>query len=134
MEQAATKRRITANAKFTLRFNLGAGKNFQKWKLVYPSGIVKYFVPNEVSLVLSGCKLRNSPATSKKIFDGADKTVCAWIEADTAVVLKKVAVVVGVPILFNPRICPNWQVAGESSDNARFKTIMTTGSKLYAIA
>lgn len=134
MEQTTVKRRLTAKAKFILRFNLGAGKNHQKWKLTYPSGTVKYFEPNEVTIVLSNCKLRNSPATSKKIFGGGEKVVCAWIEADGADVLKNLAVVSGVLIGFNPRICPNWQVDGENGDNAKFKTIMTTGRKLYAVA
>lgn len=123
-----------AKDRYILRFNLGAGPHFQKWKLTHPSGSVKYYDPSDYTIVLTGCKLRNSPATATKIFKGDNKTVCAWIEAEMALVMPIVPVQVGVLISFNPRICPNWQVEGESADNAVYKTIISSGRKLFAVA
>lgn len=121
------------STKFLVRFNLGAGVNFMKWKLTYPSGYARYFDPATHSILLTGCKLRNSPATALKIFNGQNKTVCAWIEADSFEVRKTVSEVTGTPVMYNPRVCPNWVADDMNADNKRFKSIVTTGRRLTAI-
>ena len=62
-----------------VRFNLGAGKNFMKWKIERPDGIISYHSPKEVQLVMAGCVLKNQKTTALKIFKGANKTLCSWI-------------------------------------------------------
>ena len=117
-----------------LRFHMGAGANYLKWKLTDPSGRSVFKSPDEVTMVLTNCRLRNAPSTAAKIYQGGNKSVCAWIEADLVVVIPKVALQIGVPLLYNPRVCPFWQVEGANGDNERFKTVMTSGRRLYAMA
>lgn len=68
-------------SKIQVRFHLGAGKNFMKWQ-VKEDGRVSYFDPETTNLVLINAKLRNQIETAKKINQGANKTVCAWVECD----------------------------------------------------
>lgn len=63
-----------------VRFNLGRGTNYEKWKITYPDKSVKYFEPSEVIIIMKDCFLRNQKGTSTKIYDGDNKTVCAWVE------------------------------------------------------
>jgi len=56
-----------------IRFNLGRGKNFMKWKIQYPNGEIEYHNPTDVQLLMHDCTLKNRKKTAQKIFDGAKK-------------------------------------------------------------
>ena len=59
-----------------VRFNLGRGPNYLKWKVSYPNGEVMYYYPTGVQLTMKGCTLKNSKSTAQKIFRGeSNKTV-----------------------------------------------------------
>lgn len=125
--------------KFKVRFNLGRGENFMKWKVTSPEGSVNYYDPDHNTLVMNGCKLRNSPATAQKIHDGANKTVCAWIEADYVKVEQgefQLLWNVDKEIRFNPREQPNWIHVGEiqSIDNKNIDLIISQGRRLWDVA
>ena len=66
---------------YKVRFHLGAGENFMKWQVKSPDGTVKFYKPEEVGILMTGCFLRNQKGTAEKIHAGANKTVCAWVEA-----------------------------------------------------
>ena len=68
--------------KIKVRFNLGRGENYMKWKVEYPNGWSKYFAPTENQLILKGCQLKNSRTTAMKILNGQHKVVCAWVLCD----------------------------------------------------
>ena len=55
------------STKIKVRFNLGRGKNYMKWKVQYPSGNVEYFNPSDVQLILKNCQLKNNRKTAEKI-------------------------------------------------------------------
>ena len=91
-----------------VRFNLGRGKNFMKWKVTYPDR-VEYYSPNDVQLVMTDCVFKNYKKVAKKIFDGGEKVVCAWI------LCKNIEVYSGkwfkdesMRVRYNPRVQPNW--------------------------
>ena len=67
---------------YQLRFNLGRGDRYMKWKVTYPSGAVRYFEPSEVTIIMQNCKLINKKESALRIFNGANKYVVAWVEAD----------------------------------------------------
>jgi len=101
-----------------VRFNLGRGKNYLKWKVTHPDGDVIYYSPDEVQLVMTECTFKNHKSTAQKIFDGAHKTVCAWI------LCKDIKIYTGKPITdesrrvrYNPRVQPNWIFDGQIMDN-----------------
>jgi hypothetical protein len=116
-----------------VRFNLGRGANYKKWKIIYPEGLIVYHNPNEVQLILKTCRLINQKNQSKKIFDGANKSVCAWV------LCEEIEIHYGKPfnvsdnpeIRFNPRIKPNWVVDGVESDNLLIREVVTDENKLY---
>ena len=75
-------------SKYKIRFNLGRGENYLKWKITSPNGDVNNYEPTEVCLHMENCKLVNQKGSAQKIFDGANKTVCAWIESETVTIFE----------------------------------------------
>ena len=118
--------------KYIIRFNLGKGKNFLKWKVTYPTGAVRYYEPSEVVIKLKGCKLRNQVGGAKKIFEGANKFVVAWVEADEVKVLKQTQLEVGFDkVAYNPRVAPHWIVDGKNADGNEYEAIVSINRELF---
>lgn len=115
-----------------VRFNLGAGKNFKKWKVEWDDGAVAYLDPNHVSISMRGCNLKNREASARKIFEGHDKFVCAWIECES-IEIKDPVPVDGPQAKYNPRVQPNWMVEGSIADNAQFAQLVTNGRNVYIL-
>jgi hypothetical protein len=115
-----------------VRFNLGAGKNYMKWKVEYPDGKVEYLHPTDVQLVMTGCKMKNHRKTAQKIFDGGTKTVCAWVLCESIQIRKE-----GFDldnenrIRYNPRVQPNWTLNGRVVDGEEFDKIISVDYGLY---
>lgn len=115
-----------------VRFNLGAGQNYMKWKVEYPDGIVQYHDPKEVQLVMYDCTLKNYKKTSQKIYEGGEKVVCAWVLCNQ-VDIKTNDFELGNEnkIKFNPRIQPNWILNGEIVDGKKFEEIISVDYGLF---
>lgn len=111
-----------------VRFNLGKGKNFMKWKISYPTGVSKYYDSDKVSIIMYNCKLVNQKSAANKIFNGANKTVCAWVQCDRIKVTYNVIYKSSSKqVCYNPRIIPNWIMGDEIVDNIEFKELFTMG-------
>lgn len=113
-----------------VRFNLGAGNNYMKWKVSNEKS-VEYLDPNNASLRLVNCKLVNRPKSAKKIHEGAHKFVCAWIECEY---MEQIRLNQGTDaqVHYNPRIKPYWyDDAGNNIDNNYFPELITVGKKVY---
>ena len=120
-----------AKNKYQVRFNLGKGKNFMKWKVSYPSGTARYYEPSEVLIIMNGCKLVNQKGTAQKIFDGANKTVCAWVECDGVKVINKVVTQSEArQVCYNPRVTPHWVLDNEVVDKVEFEELFTVGKSV----
>ena len=120
-------------SKYKIRFNLGRGENYLKWKITSPNGDVNYYEPTEVCLHMENCKLVNQKGSAQKIFDGANKTVCAWIESETVTIFHPLNIAQGIKVSFNPRVQPNWVCDGEIVDKGRFDVLYTFESGVYQI-
>lgn len=123
--------------KFQVRFNLGAGENFMKWKVTSPNGKAKYYEPNDVTLYMEDCKLVNHKGTAQKIYDGANKTVCAWVECANVVVYHKMPndfVEGGAKVSYNPRVTPNWVMDGENVDKKKVGNLVSLDRSLLTTA
>lgn len=119
-----------------VRFHLGRGKNFMKWKVQYPNGVIEYHSPSEVQLILKGCQLRNQKKTAQKIFDGGEKVVCAWVLCEGIEIIKKSFLQLDTycdRVRYNPRVQPNWLLNGEIMDNEKFPIIGSVDSGLYIL-
>jgi hypothetical protein len=126
-------KQLTHDNGIKVRFNLGRGANFKKWKITHPNGLTSYLDPNQVQLILYNCYLINRESQSKEIFNGGHKRVCAWVLCETIEIHEKDAFDTSdlVKISFNPRIKPNWLVNDVISDNHFFNTIKTSENKLF---
>jgi len=118
-----------------VRFHLGAGKNFMKWRIEdMRTGEVLFFNPNEVSFNLVNCKLYNQKSAAKQIHSGANKTVCSWIMCEDAIVLSEEQPFRGADrVSYNPRVTPNWDLNGENVDGKEFYNLVTLGNKVYTV-
>jgi hypothetical protein len=116
---------------FKLRFNLSPGPHFMHWVIVYEN--TKTFVkPDVCTIAMSDCVLKNQPATAQKIFDGADKSVCAWIECKHLAIYDPMS---GCDddkcVGYNPRIAPYWRDSTNTNiDNAHYDSIVSIGRSL----
>ena len=115
-----------------VRFHLGRGIHYMKWKIVHPSGGIEHYYPNEAQLVMKGCTLKNSKSTALKIFEGDEKVVCAWILCD------ELQVKFGDfepenknRLKYNPRVLPFWNLDGKDVDGDKFKEIYSVDYGLY---
>lgn len=126
-------------SKYKVRFNLGKGEHFMKWKVTSPEGHVDYYDPNEHTLIMHMCKLRNQPSAANKIFEGANKTVCAWIDAEHVEVKSEAVPIVyhsDIELLFNPRKQPHWTYYTDiqNLDNKEIDCIVTEGRRVWDVA
>jgi hypothetical protein len=126
---------IAMKRRFKVRFHLGAGENFMKWRVEnVETRVVEFFDPKDYDLELENCKLHNHPGAAQKIFDGENKTVCSWVMA------KKVAILIGGKccfpdedrISYNPKIQPYWRDhEGNNIDKKEIPMMETMGRQLY---
>ena len=123
-------------ASIKVRFHLGKGVNFMKWKIEYPNGYIAFLAPEQHGLILHKCKVKNHSKTAQKIFSGADKAVCAWIlceQIEISVVDGFEAFEGSEELSYNPRITPNWMLSGENADGKNIDIIYSAGKKLYVL-
>jgi hypothetical protein len=68
-----------------------------------------------------------------KIFKGADKLRCAWVEFESYEIVAAADFTSQVHVQFNPRVSPTWRVDGVAGqDNRTFNVLKTTGNQVYA--
>ena len=125
------KTKINMSKKIKVRFNLGRGKNYMKWKIQYPSNVVEYFRPTDIQLVMYGCQLKNSKSTALKILNGEHKVVCAWVLCD----MLEIRMGNFIPdnlqqVKYNPRVLPYWNKDGVDMDNQKVNEIYSVDYKL----
>ena len=122
-----------------VRFNLGKGKNYMKWKIEYPSGVVEYVHPTNCQLVMKNCQLKNSRKTAEKIFNGQHKTVCAWVLCDDIEVKYGNFITTEKNrIMYNPKKFPYWTSDKNDTpyyelclDNCKYEQIHSIDYKLF---
>jgi predicted ATPase len=127
---------------YKIRFHLGRGENFMKWQVKTlvsdGSDLIQYFEPNEYQLAMFDAKLKVQLGTSKKIHDGACKTVCAWVECKELQVLGTADLVKPCEndyyVRFNPRNNPNWTDRYSNIMNdEKFEILMTDNRSIFVL-
>lgn len=120
---------------YKIRFNLGRGKNYMKWKVEGPYGVA-YYNPEEVQIHMNGCQLKNQRKTAEKINGGANKTVCAWVRCKSVQIFPanflRLDEMHDTQFKYNPRKYPFWFMhEGVSIDNMEVSRIVSFGRQLY---
>lgn len=123
---------------YKIRYNLGRGKNYKKWKIINPDNSVDIIDPREVNILLMNATLCNNKKAALKIFEGSRKTVCSWIEAEEIMIQSSnEKSIEGIDfkqeIKYNPRNKPYWECNGEDIDNSKFDSILTKENKVFII-
>ena len=115
-----------------VRYNLGRGINYMKWKITYGDKTTLYYEPAQFNLRMKNCVLKNNKSTATKIFNGENKTVCAWVVCNEIDITPfKDIELSNKTISFNPRVTPNWVSDGVNVDNESFNELYTIGNKIY---
>jgi hypothetical protein len=119
-----------------IRFNLGRGKNYMKWKVQYTDGTIEYHSPTDVQLLMHDCTLKNHKKTAQKIFDGGEKVVCAWILCKSLVITSNdfiQADLFGERVRYNPRVTPHWMLNDVNVDGLPVDKIVTVDYGVYMV-
>lgn len=120
-------------AKFKIAFHLARGVNYMHWQIKDNEGNVVYVDPNKNDIVLYNCKLKNQKSASMRIFKGADKLRCAWVEFDSYEITPLRNYTSNVHVRFNPRVSPTWLVNDvDNQDDKTFDVLKTNNNQLFA--
>ena len=131
-----------------LRFHLAQGPNFKHWQLKVDEA-VSYYNPDNTSFTMQDVTLVNNKSTARKIHEGANKTVCAWLRPkqvqvnslnlndlnqafDSMLDMREEGAL--VQVMYNPREFPHWvDNSGNNLDGRTLRKAMTIGKLIYAI-
>ena len=123
--------------RYRVRFHLARGDNYMKWQGVDKQNNTKeYFDPNSMSLFMKNCELGNHPATAKKIYNGDNKTVCAWISCDDYQVWDNERFTLNASAMthykYNPKKNPHWFTdTHDNRDGLKLGTMITQNRAVY---
>jgi len=122
---------------YKVRFHLAKGEHYMHWQIKDEEDEVVYYDPSETNLKLTNCTLKNQMSTAEKIFRGANKSVCAWIECEEYEILSPIARVnTKHHLRFNPKTLPFWHVPGRdyhNLDNCFIKKMVTLGPEVNSL-
>jgi hypothetical protein len=115
-----------------VRFSLQRGENYMKWRVIGSDGVVTYYNPCDVQLIMRECTLRNNKKMATKIFNGeSTKVVCAWILCNDLEIRHSDFVKESdFKIKYNPKVAPNWTFLGEDIDDRDVSYIVSVDYKL----
>jgi hypothetical protein len=122
---------------YEIRFNLGAGANYRKWKIKAYDGSVQYLDPARFQIEMINATLINKKNKAKKVHAAGVKDVCGWIECeDYHLHFAGEAYAVGFEeIKFNPIVRPEWTRGGDDFvagwDDHEFSCLITDGRKVF---
>lgn len=121
---------------YKVRFNLGRGENYRKWQVREKEGnkLVGHYNPEKCHIKMIGCTLKNNKTTAEKIFKGARKSVCAWIECENLTVGYYEPYKYTEQIKYNPKEAPYWtDRGGKDIDGQRLNELITIGKKVFKV-
>ena len=107
---------------YKVRYHLANGEYKNHWQIKSKTS-VGYIDPKLNTLVLEKCKLVNQKCTANRIFRGASKSVCAWIECNSYLVVPK-TYTDKLLFRYNPKVCPHWTDKDNNNlDNTHYPVI-----------
>lgn len=121
---------------YKVRFHLGRGKNYQMWQVTNKATKKKrYYDPAETTLILRGCVLGNRPGVARKIFEGENKTVCAWVDCEFVDAVPRTRednVSALTQYKYNPKKNPHWfTITNDNADKTDLQIMVTLDRRMY---
>jgi len=118
---------------FKIRFHLGQGENYMKWRVEdVTTKNVWFFEPSEFDAVIINAKLYNQKSAANKINQGSNKTVCAWIMAEDVVMYSTENIWMKGQVSYNPRLMPHWiDNNGNNVDKQEFAEMHIVERKIF---
>lgn len=118
---------------FKIRFHLGQGENYMKWRIEdVTTKKVWFFEPSEFEAVIINGKLYNQKSAANKINQGSNKTVCAWIMAENVVMYSIENLWMKGQVSYNPRVMPHWiDNNGNNADKLEFERMQIVERKIF---
>ena len=122
--------------RYRVRFHLARGDNYMKWQVFDKQENTKrYFDPNSKSILMTDCELGNHPTTAKRIYEGENKTVCAWVSCNNVRVVDKLPLSSTSGMThykFNPKKNPHWFTdQHQNRDGMTFEKMTTHERAVY---
>lgn len=112
---------------FKIRFHLGQGENYMKWRVEdVTTKNVWFFEPENFQAIIVNGKLHNHPSTAKK------KTFCAYIMAEDVVLYPTDNLWMRGQVAYNPRLMPHWiDNNGNNADKKEFAEMHIVERKIF---
>ena len=118
---------------YTVRFNLGRGDRYLTWKVENLEDKTKeYYEPEEVTITMLNCELKNNRNRAEEIFLGCSKSVCSWVLCED-IIIEGPREIEGVHIRYNPRVAPHWTENGEDVDGKHYTALRTMNRSVIKI-
>tara|TARA_Y100000592_G_scaffold79405_1_gene125214 strand:+ start:116 stop:448 length:333 start_codon:yes stop_codon:yes gene_type:complete len=108
-----------------------------KWQVFDKQENTKdYFDPDSKSIFMKNCELGNHPTTAQKIYDGENKTVCAWVSCDDYQVWDNDRFTLSTNAMthykYNPKKNPHWFTDNhDNRDGLKLDTMITQKRAVY---
>lgn len=130
-------------SKIRLRYHLGRGENYKHWQIRNRDGSVEYVHPDDMVVALSNARLHNRRKVADKIYQGENKTVCAWIDCEILAKGRTIPRDLHLndsweKAYYNPRETPHWTLFGEQGkigatnlDNKMLDYVFIKGTEIY---
>ena len=118
---------------YQIRFHkANSKKHYNFWQIKHPDGLKTYHDPSEYNIIMTGVTFKNRLKMALKIFrKEQDKGVCAWMVAETLVVVPATPVVGLTTIEYNPHVSPQWTMNGFGADNHTCENAQTFGRQVF---
>jgi len=119
--------------RFKVRFHLGRGKNYKKWKIEDTHDGSVIFTDTSTSITMKDVLLVNSKTGAIKIHEKrTSKMVVAWIECeDLHFTLGHLDTEELTEVMYNPHVRPNWVINDTDCDGAIIKCLTTKFNKVF---
>lgn len=124
-----------------LRYHLARGEFYKHWQLKNSRiGKPVYFNPEDTNFLLEDVKLYNKRYAAQKIYEGANKGVCAWLSISGKIMVSPSEIDVSnmTEVSYNPRVAPFWtyKIVGADShlldiDLKEFDKVIINKTKIY---
>lgn len=121
-----------------VKLHLTKGAHYRQFQVKdLRSGDVEYVNPETQSLCMVDCVLKNRKKTAQRIFDGANREVCAWVECDMVQIVDAQNGSLDASckaVLYNPKVAPYFcDVNGNNLDGFRFPKMVTVGRTVFSV-